>query len=77
MIKRISSLKQFGIFRNFAWDADELDDFGRYNLLYGWNYSGKTTLSRVFSALQAPEKPLVYPGGTFEVQRLNTFGVAQ
>lgn len=77
MIKRISKLNQFGIFRNFAWDSAEVDDFGRYNLLYGWNYSGKTTLSRVFSALQAPDKPLADPGGTFEVQRFNLFGVAQ
>lgn len=54
MIKRVSSLKQFGIFRNFAWDSDNVDDFARYNLLYGWNYSGKTTLSRIISTLQFP-----------------------
>ena len=77
MSKRVSKLNQFGIFRDFAWDTNRLDDLGRYDLLYGWNYSGKTTLARVFSALQAPKKPLAYPGGTFEVQRLNPFGVAQ
>jgi len=44
MIKRVSKINQFGIFRHFAWDSDTVDDFGRYNLLYGWKYSGKTTL---------------------------------
>ena len=24
-------------------------DFGKYNIFYGWNYSGKTTLSRIFA----------------------------
>ena len=24
-------------------------DFGIYNVIYGWNYSGKTTLSRIFA----------------------------
>ena len=67
MITRISNLKRFGIFRNFAWDTDKLDDFGRYNLIYGWNYSGKTTLSRVFSAVQYPDRPSTFPGSTFEV----------
>lgn len=67
MIKRISKLRHFGIYQNFAWDADKLDDFGRYNLIYGWNYSGKTTLSRVFSALQYPDRPSTFPGSTFEI----------
>jgi wobble nucleotide-excising tRNase len=45
-----------GIFRDFRWSND-LPDFGRYNLIYGWNGTGKTTLSRVFRALES-QKPL-------------------
>ncbi len=50
-IERISRLKDVGIFRDFIWPA-ELPDFGRYNLIYGWNGTGKTTLSRIFRALE-------------------------
>ena len=31
--------------------------FGRYNLIYGWNGSGKTTISRLFRALEMRKKP--------------------
>ena len=30
----------------------EMASFGRYNLIYGWNGSGKTTISRLFQALE-------------------------
>ena len=47
MISKISKLKNFGIFHDFSWKA-ELPEFKKYNLIYGWNRSGKTTVSRVF-----------------------------
>lgn len=50
MIKRISSVKNFGIYTDFKWDADT-PDFNDKNIIYGWNYSGKTTLSRLFKIL--------------------------
>jgi wobble nucleotide-excising tRNase len=34
-----------------------LPDFGRYNLIYGWNWTGKTTLSRLFRALELRRIP--------------------
>ena len=49
-IDRISSLRDYGIFRDFRWPGD-LSTFERYNLIYGWNGSGKTLLSRLFCAL--------------------------
>lgn len=56
MIKRISRLKDCGIFRNFTWPSD-LPDFGRFNLIYGWNGTGKTTLSRVIRCLEHRTAP--------------------
>lgn len=50
-ITRISRLRDCGIFRDFSWPAD-LIDFGRYNLIYGWNGTGKTTLSRILRCLE-------------------------
>ena len=47
MITRIPSLKRFGIYRDFQWPEDGLQEFRKFNLIYGWNYSGKTTLAPV------------------------------
>ena len=51
MISRISKLKDFGIFHGFIWPKD-LPDFKKFNLIYGWNRSGKTTISRVFASCE-------------------------
>ncbi len=65
MIKKISKLKHFGIFQNFSWGA--LDDFKDKNLIYGWNYSGKTTLSKLFQLLEFKDKTKYYNGSEFEL----------
>ncbi len=53
MIKKIDQLKTFGIYKNFEWSkCGTLKDFSSKNIFYGWNYSGKTTLSRLFSSLK-------------------------
>jgi len=58
MIARIDNIRNFGIYKNFNWASNEdLIDFKEKNLIYGWNYSGKTTLSRIFSSL---EKKVVF-----------------
>ena len=43
MIRRIQQIKGFGVFVDFQWPAN-LPEFKQFNLIYGWNYSGKTTL---------------------------------
>lgn len=62
MIKKISKLKKFGIFDDFTWKK-ELSNFKRFNLIYGWNRSGKTTISRVFASC---EKKCVYDKDKFK-----------
>ncbi len=54
MIQQIDHLRDFGIYRNFQWGG--LSVFAKRNLIYGWNYSGKTTLSRLFQVLEKPEQ---------------------
>lgn len=49
MITKITKLKNYGIFHDFSWNKDILE-FKRFNLIYGWNRSGKTLLSRIFTA---------------------------
>ena len=51
MIKKISKIKNFGVFNNYQSPSD-LSDFKKYNLIYGWNASGKTTLSRLLRCFE-------------------------
>ena len=39
----------FGFFQDFVWPLG-LEEFNDYNLIFGWNASGKTTFSRIFDA---------------------------
>lgn len=51
-IARIAKAHGYRIFRDFIWPATGLNDFSRYNVIYGWNGAGKTSLSTVFRHLQ-------------------------
>ncbi|WP_415716116.1 AAA family ATPase [Maridesulfovibrio sp.] len=57
-IKRIDSIKNMAVFQDFCWRTSIKDDggnpvdFRQINILYGRNYSGKTTLSRIIRALE-------------------------
>lgn len=50
-LTKIRDIKGFRIFRDFTW-PENLDEFVRFNLIYGLNGSGKTTLTTIFSDLQ-------------------------
>lgn len=50
-IERISKIKSHRIFRGFAWPQD-LVDFKEKNLFYGWNGTGKSTLSNLFRSIE-------------------------
>ncbi|MHB8761999.1 MAG: AAA family ATPase [Coriobacteriia bacterium] len=68
IVTKLSQIRSFGLFRDFAWDAG-VPDLRRFNLVYGWNRSGKTTLSRALSACERKSTDFdQYPeGGVFEV----------
>ncbi|MCU1778511.1 AAA family ATPase [Pseudomonas sp. 14P_5.3_Bac1] len=58
MFKKIKKIKGMAVYSNFDWDSTVKDgngrpsDFKTVNILYGRNYSGKTTLSRIFRSLE-------------------------
>ncbi len=64
MIKRIEKINNFGIFKDFNW-YDSIDEFKKYNLIYGWNYSGKTTLSRIFRSFDVKRLPSGFEDSEF------------
>ncbi len=51
MLKSIEKIKGLGVYQSYSRPAGT-KDFGIKNLIYGWNYSGKTTLSRLFAQLE-------------------------
>ena len=60
MIKKLL-INKLGRFENFTFD--NVDEFKRVNVLYGWNYSGKTTLSRAFMYFDTKTVPEHYDNG--------------
>ncbi len=68
MIIKIVKTNKFGIFRDFCWDATT-PNFKKFNLIYGWNKSGKTTFSRIFSSCEKKSVGFYqYPkDGEFEI----------
>ncbi len=50
-LERISSIRGHGVFRDFTWPQG-LGSFKRWNVVYGWNGTGKTTLSNLLRLLQ-------------------------
>lgn len=73
MIKKISTINNLAVFNNFEWDKAVLDKNGvpvpfvQINVLYGRNYSGKTTLSRIFRAMETGVISEKYDNPSFEV----------
>lgn len=62
----------FGSFSQFDWKREvrnggNVHYFKRLNILYGRNYSGKTTLSRIFRALELRKTPPNIPNSSFVV----------
>lgn len=72
MIKHID-ISNFGSFRNFVWsnsvrdNAGNTKEFKKLNIIYGRNYSGKTTLSRIIRSLQTGTLPNKYEAPSFSV----------
>ena len=54
-IKRIRTLKNAGILADRG-SKEQSPEFARFNLLYGFNGSGKSTVSRVFACLEAGKR---------------------
>ncbi|MDT9546641.1 MAG: AAA family ATPase [Chlorobium phaeovibrioides] len=82
-IKKIDSIKNMAVFQDFRWASSLRDggnnvaEFKKINILYGRNYSGKTTLSRIFRAFEtgsisdkysSPEFQLTFDGGSTSTQ---------
>lgn len=66
MINKID-IEHFGSYRNFKWDQSIDKEFGSRNIIYGRNYSGKTTLSRIFRSIKQKTVHEDFKEGKFEI----------
>lgn len=73
MIIKFKTIKNLAVFQNFVWDnsvcdtANNVQLFKDINVIYGRNYSGKTTLSRIVRALEKGAISDKYENPEFEV----------
>jgi len=73
MITKFKSIKNLAVFQNYDWDKCVLDNGGNVvlfkdiNIIYGRNYSGKTTLSRIIRSLEQGLISLRYENPEFVV----------
>lgn len=68
MIKKID-IETFGLYENYKWDIEigKNETFRRVNIIYGRNYSGKTTLSRILKSIENEQLNPKYSDGKFQI----------
>jgi len=73
MITKFKTINNLAVFQNFDWNSTIRDKgnnivlFKPINIIYGRNYSGKTTLSRIVRALETGNLSDKYENPQFEV----------
>ena len=60
-------IKKFGLYKDFTWHPVMMKDFDQVNIIYGRNYSGKTTLSRIFDSISQGKLHDDYLDGEFDL----------
>lgn len=71
MIKKINKIKNFGIYSNYRFSQENTPEFKKFNLIYGWNYSGKTTLSRIFRSFELKDFSFGFESSEFEIENID------
>lgn len=67
MIDKINSIQNLGIYKDYKM-ATNIQKFNKYNLFYGWNGSGKTTISRLFRMIEKYEISQDYSNLKFNIE---------
>ena len=78
MITKIN-IDKFGLFENYKWDVEigKLEKFRRVNIIYGRNYSGKTTLSRILKCVEDKVIHENYLDAEFDIGFSNNKSISQ
>lgn len=73
-VTKINTIEHLAVFKDFKWDNCVKDKDGRIqtfqdiNIIYGRNYSGKTTLSRIFRAFETGRISDKYASPKFQLE---------
>ena len=73
-VTKISTIENLAVFKDFKWDDYVKDKDGKIqtfqdiNIIYGRNYSGKTTLSRIFRAFETGKISDKYVNPKFQLK---------
>ena len=74
MIKKFVNIYNLGVFKHFEWDKNIVGPQGNpvvledINILFGRNYSGKTTISQIFRAFELKGGLEKYESGSFKLE---------
>jgi wobble nucleotide-excising tRNase len=74
MLKNIKTIKNMAVYADFDWSKSVRDkgnnvvSFKKLNIIYGRNYSGKTTLSRIIRALETGFLSEKYVNAEFAIE---------
>ncbi|WP_313290599.1 AAA family ATPase [Stutzerimonas nitrititolerans] len=83
LVKKIDTIKNIAVFKDFKWatsmrdDENNIAEFKKINIIFGRNYSGKTTLSRVFQALETGVISDKYTAPEFSLSFVDEKGASQ
>ena len=70
MITKID-IANFGSYQNYSWNESVTKEFGNRNIIYGRNYSGKTTLSRIYRSIEQKMLHEDFHDGKFSIHMDN------
>ena len=82
-IKKIDSITNMAVFHDFEWEKSLSNEsnsaavFSTINILYGRNYSGKTTLSRILRAMETGELSDKFENPSFNVALADGIQITQ
>ena len=83
MIKKIKLIQNLAVFKDFDWDTqvrnknNGVETFKHINIIYGRNYSGKTTLSRILRAMETDKLSDKFENPSFCVSFANGREITQ
>ena len=79
MISKINKIKNLAVFKDFSWNDHLNNDrkFKHINIFYGRNYSGKTSLSRIFRFFEMKKLDEKYTNSEFELELNNGTVITQ
>ncbi|WP_222910360.1 AAA family ATPase [Pseudomonas sp. DNDY-54] len=73
-IEKIEKIKNIAVFKDFSWNdvvrdgGNNIAEFKKINIIYGRNYTGKTTLSRIVRSLETGLLSEKYPWPLYNVK---------